>query len=436
MSKIGIVIQREYVSRVRKKSFILLTFLMPLLFVGLILGTIFLSGISDSTEKNIVVYDQTGKYFPIFQDIDNYHFIQGGNGADVAQNRGDKTVYATLYATLMITQDLLVNPSAVTVFSEQLMTLEDKRIITSPLNKFLSEEKLESYNIPNLKEIIDESNVSVNLQTIKWDNDGNEKASSTEIATVVGMIFTFLIYMFIFVYGAMVMQGVLEEKTNRIVEVMISSVKPFDLMMGKIIGIGLVGLTQFFLWAILIVILNVIVGVAFVVPNMDVEAMQAAHTAAATADISKMQEVYGMISSVNFFELGAFFILFFVGGYLVYASLFAAIGSMVDSSEDTQQFMMPITVIILFAFYAGLYSVNNPNGPLAFWTSMIPFTSPVVMMTRIPFEIPLWEKLLSIVLLFVTVFLMVKLSAKIYRVGILMYGKKPSVKEIWKWLKY
>lgn len=430
MSKIGIVIQREYISRVRKKSFILLTFLMPLLFVGLIFGTLFLSNIKDNNIKNIVVFDETGKYFSIFQDTGNYHFIEGGNNANISDQKNN----GEAYATLLITGDLLQNPAAITLFSNAQVTMEDKNIITGQLNEFLREEKLNSYNIPNLKQIIEESKISVNLQTIKWDESGNEKISSSEVATVVGIIFTFIIYMFIFVYGAMVMSGVLEEKTNRIVEVMVSSVKPFQLMMGKIIGIGLVGLTQFFLWAVLVAIINIIVGIALVAPQINPEMINA--VAVSSQDLSKTQEIFSLFSSINIVEIVSYFIIFFIGGYMIYASLFAAIGSMVNSQEDTQQFMLPITIFVLFAFYAGMYSINNPNGPLAFWTSMIPFTSPIVMMTRLPFDVPLWEKLLSVALLFMTVFLMVKLSAKIYRTGILMYGKKPDMKEIWKWLRY
>jgi len=438
MSKIGIVIQREYTSRVRKKSFLLLTFLMPVMFVALIFVPLYLSSIKDNTVKNIVIYDNTGKYFSVFKDTDNYHFIEGGNQFDVSSEIKNSETYATL----VITGDLIQNPSAVTLFSTTQVTMEDKNVIARQLNEFLSAEKLSSFNIPNLKEIIEDSKISVNLQTIKWDESGKETISSSEVATVIGMVFTIIIYMFIFVYGGMVMQGVLEEKTNRIVEVMVSSVKPFQFMMGKIIGIGLVGLTQFFLWAILIVAIYFVAGIAFIAPQINPEMMMNAAAAAqdlstvSTPELSKAQEIFGMISSINFPELVFYFIVFFIGGYMIYASLFAAIGSMVNAQEDTQQFMLPITLLILFALYAGMYSVQNPNGPLAFWTSIIPLSSPIVMMTRLPFDVPLWEKLLSVGLLFITVFLMVKLSAKIYRTGILMYGKKPDLKEIWKWLRY
>jgi len=214
----------------------------------------------------------------------------------------------------------------------------------------------------------------------------------------------------------MVMQGVMEEKNNRIVEVIVSSVRPFDLMMGKLIGIGLVGITQFAIWAVIIIcVIN----------------------SSALASIPILPAGTGAaLKSVNFVEISIFFTLFFIGGYLIYASLYAAIGASVNSPEDAQQFMMPLMLLIIFAFYAGFYSAQNPDGPLAFWTSLIPFTSPIVMMIRIPFDIPLWQTILSVVLLIVTAVLIIALVAKIYRVGILMYGKKPTWGELIKWIKY
>jgi ABC-2 type transport system permease protein len=256
------------------------------------------------------------------------------------------------------------------------------------------------------------------MQTIRWDDSGKEVETSAEFAMAIGMVFTALIYMFIFVYGAMVMQGVMEEKTNRIVEIMVSSVKPFDLMMGKLIGIGLVGLTQFGLWGLLIA------GVSLFGTTLFAGAG------------GSLEMIISLLASNNVVELCLYFILFFIGGYLIYASLFAAIGAIVNSQEDTQQYMMPITVLILFAFYAGFYSAQNPDGPLAFWTSLIPFFSPIVMMTRLPYGIPWWQLVVSIVLLVITVILIIQLVAKIYRIGILMYGKKPTYAEIVKWLRY
>ena len=430
MSKIGIVIHREYLQRVKKKSFLIMTFLTPLLFIGLIFGTFFLSSIKDSgSSKVIVVADETNKYFEVLENTDQYTFIKAEGDFEDFRNNSDEQVYASL----VISDDLLQNPSAITLYSAKQVTADLERTIASQLNEYLSDEKIASYDIPDLKQIMNDSKVSINLQTKRLSEDGKETVSSATVASIVGMAFTIIIYMFIFIYGAMVMQGVLEEKTNRIVEVMVSSVKPFDLMMGKIIGIGLVGLTQFFLWVVLFIGFNLLGGAFFMASNPGAMAGAGAEMA---ADPGAMQQALQVISSINFTEIIISFIVFFIGGYMIYASIFAAIGAMVNSQEDTQQFMTPITLLILFALYAGIYSVENPDGPLAFWASMVPLTSPIVMMTRIPFDVPLWEKLVSIALLFGTVILMVKLTAKIYRVGILMYGKKPNMKELIKWLKY
>lgn len=413
MNKIGIVIQREYSTRVKKKSFIILTFLMPILFIGLIAGTMLLATISNGETKNIVVADKSGEYFPVLKDTEQYRFIKAeGEFEDFRKNSGDD-----IYATLVISGDLLENPKAITLYSNKQVVISVINTITSQLNDYLSDKKLASYDIPNLKTILEESKISIDMQTIKWDESGNENEASAELAAAIGMIFTFLIYMFIFVYGAMVMQGVLEEKTNRIIEIMVSSVKPFDLMMGKLSAIGLVGLTQFGLWAILC--LGFIFSGTYFMGDSEI-----------------FQKFNTQLGAINLTELSLYFILFFIGGYLIYASLFAAIGAMVNSPEDTQQFMTPITILIIFAFYAGFYSSQNPDGPLAFWTSLIPFTSPIVMMTRLPYGISWWEMVLSVFLLAVTTILIVQLAAKIYRVGILMYGKKPTYAEIVKWLKY
>jgi ABC-2 type transport system permease protein len=413
MNKIGIVIQREYLTRVRKKSFIILTFLMPVLFIGMIAGTLLLATISSGETKNVVVVDESGEYFPVLKDTEQYHFIKAKEGFEDFRKNSDEDIYATL----VISGNLLEDTKAIVLYSQKQVVSSVVNTITSQLNEYLSEKKLASYDIPNLKNILEESKISVDMKTVKWDDSGKENEASADLAAGIGMAFTFLIYMFIFVYGAMVMQGVMEEKTNRIIEVMVSSVKPFDLMMGKLVGIGLVGLTQFGLWAILF--LGVSLSGTFLLAGSEV-----------------FQEINTQLGAINLLELCSYFILFFIGGYLMYASLFAAIGAMVNSQEDTQQFMMPITVLILFAFYAGFYSSQNPDGPLAFWASLIPLTSPIVMMTRLPYEVPWWELVLSLVLLAAAVILIIQLAAKIYRVGILMYGKKPTYGEIVKWLKY
>jgi ABC-2 type transport system permease protein len=399
-------------TRVRKKSFLVMTVLMPLLFTGLSVGTVYLAKAGDGGEKTIQVVDHTGEYFPILKSDSRYRFTEDN--------------VESPYAFLIITGDLLENPKAVSLLSDRQVTAGAENFINSQLNNYLSNKKLLSYNIPNINDIIRESRIKINLKGERFGNADTGKpenaslpkpaVSSSETASTVGMVFTFLIYIFIMIYGSMVMQGVMEEKTNRIVEIIVSSVKPFDLMIGKLVGIGLVGLTQFGIWAAFIALLSAV--------------------AAVPGNSPLTEGIIASLAGVDFIQLCMFFILFFVGGYMIYASLFAAIGAVVNSSEDSQQYMTPITVLIIFAFLAGSYSAQNPDGPLAFWASLIPLTSPIVMMIRLPFGVPWHELLLSVVLLFATVAATIFLAAKIYRTGILMYGKKPTWGELAKWLKY
>lgn len=436
MNKIGLIIKREYLRRVSKKSFLLITILAPFLFAGLVFVPLWLSSIKGDDVKQVAIVDATGKYAPLFENSKEYVFINTNQSLDEYKKNPDKEIYAFLN----ITDDLLQNPDAGILYSEKQIAPSLKDKVDNTLSAYLKDEKLASYNIENLKQIIEDSKIHFEIKTVKWDSEGNEKSSSTAVASALGMILTFIIYMFIIMYGAMVMQGVMEEKTNRIIEVMISSVKPFDLMMGKIIGIGFVGLTQVFLWGILTTVL-VTASLFFFGGQTSPEdimntqmAAQGINAGAATSEIGlKIAEIS---NSINFGLIGSCFVLYFIGGYLLYSAIFAAIGSALEQQEDSQQFMTPIMLLMVFSLYAGIYSMKNPDGPLAFWCSMIPFTSPIVMMVRLPFDIPIWQLLLSLALLFSTAILIVWFSAKIYRVGILMYGKKPSIKEMIKWLKY
>lgn len=434
MNTLQLIIQREYLTRVRKKSFIIMTILMPLLFVALSFVPLWLSTLSDSGEKNIAVIDNTGMYAPLLESTDTYKFqIVGKTDEQESQSRLGKD----LYAILQITDDLSENPDAISLLSEKQSSQELRTLIENTLSEKVMQQKLDALSqsnnvneeaITQVRSIV-ESGAKVSIKTMKWGDDGTVSESSTEIATIIGMVFTFLIYMFILMYGNMVMQAVLEEKKSRIVEVMVSSVKPVKLLIGKIIGIGLVGITQLVIWGILI-------GILFAGLSAFIAAPQ--ETTAMPAEMGEfdMEGVLNSIMNINWFEIVVYFLLFFIGGYILYASIFAMFASAVDSEEDTSQFMMPVTILIMFAFFAGFYSVNNPDGPLAFWASLIPFSSPIVMMVRIPFGIPLWEKLLSVVLLYGTFILISIFAAKIYRVGILMYGKKPSFKEMMKWARY
>ena len=256
------------------------------------------------------------------------------------------------------------------------------------------------------------------INTYKWTDEGAQQSSNTGIAMGAGMLLTFLIYMFVITYGSMVMQSVIEEKTGRIVEIMVSSVRPFQLMMGKIIGIMLVGLTQMAIWAVFIGLFLAFGGQIQGVSGSDIA------------------DIFATIQGLPLAEMGVMFLLMFLGGFLLYASFFAAVGASVNEQEDSSQFVMPVMFVMIFAIYAAMAAMENTNGPLAFWASLFPLTSPVVMMVRLPFGVPLWQELVSLALLFLTSVLMVALGAKIYRIGILMYGKKPSLKEIIKWLKY
>ena len=429
MSALRLVIGREYLTRVRKKSFILMTLLTPFLMVGLILVPLWLSSIRDGNVRNIAVIDQTGIYAPLLESTDLYRFKVKSEAPELGGN---------IFAVLEITENLKDNPQAVSLTSERQAPQDLQSMIRRTLNEKVTQQRLDAivYSedvsaeaVTQVRAVLD-SGSNVVLRTLRQGGDGYTREASTELATVIGMIFTFLIYMFIIMYGNMVMLAVLEEKKTRIVEVMVSSLKPVKLLIGKIIGIGLVGITQLVMWGILITVL--MTGLMFFIE------MPTPEMPMTPAEIGNF-DIEGTLSAVmafNWLQIIVYFVLFFIGGYILYASIFAMFASAVDSEEDTSQFMIPVMILIIFAFYAGFSSVGNPDGPLAFWTSLIPFTSPIVMMVRIPFGIPLWEKLLSLALLYGTFLLISVVAAKIYRVGILMYGKKPTVREMVKWLRY
>ena len=414
---LSLIIRREYLFRVRKKSFLLLTFLTPLLMIGMIFVPLWLASFKTNDVRTVLVIDPTNHYAPLFTDADGYRFVPTSDADEP-------------FATLEITGNLLTDSAAATLYSHKQIPEDLLRIVNETLRLRMERDKMASYGIPNLEQIIRDSHVDYHIRTIKLSEDGTESTSSTQLAYLIGIVFTLAVYMFITMYGSMVMQGVSEEKTNRIVELMVSSVRPFDLMAGKIIGIGLVGLTQLILWGVLTML-----GVG-AVTALTGTAAPTTDPAAIATDATQTIEWMAALSSFNLPLLPLSFAAFFLGGYLLYASLFAAIGSVIDHPEDAQQFMMPVMMVLIFALYAGIYSLENPDGPLAFWCSLIPLTSPVVMMMRLPFDIPLWQPLLSIVLLYASATGVAWLSGRIYRVGILLYGKKPNLKEMIKWLRY
>ena len=434
MNKTFIIIQREFMNRVSKKSFIILTILMPFIMAALIVVPLLLSMVKSDERKDVAVVDHTGKYVTLFKDNESYRFVP--TLKMLPEFRSDSTSFS---AVVEISDDLIKNPDAATIYSRKEIPLELSQLINNTITDKLRRDKLVNYNIPELTNIMADYEQKYYIRTIKWGEDGTETESNADLAMGIGFILTMLIYMFVMSYGGMVMQSVMEEKTNRIVELMVSSVKPFQLMIGKIIGIGLVGIVQLAIWGVMLFGILTIVGVVFGVsaptPDMNMVATDPALLAADPANI-KAAEILENIHSLNLPFLGIMFVLNFIGGYIVYASLFAAIGASINEQEDSQQFMMPIIILLIFGLYAALYGAQNPEGPLAFWCSMIPFTAPIVTMVRIPLDVPMWENLLSLVILYVSAFGLVWFSGRIYRVGILMYGKKPTIKEMLKWLTY
>jgi ABC-2 type transport system permease protein len=417
MNKIGLIIMREYLSRIRRKSFIVLTLLMPGLMLTLSIVPFWLASIRSDEVRNVAIIDRTGKYAPLFESAEGYRFFDAERSLDEYRHSPDRE----LFAILSITDDLLLHPQAATLYSEKQIPGDLSHIVNRVLSKQMESDKLASYRIPDLDRMIRESRIHFEIPVVKWGKDGEESRSSPLVARLIGIVFNVIIYMFIMMYGGMVMQAVMEEKTGRVVEIMVSSVHPFDLMMGKIIGIGLVGLTQLAVWGILG---GILLGVGGMMAGPDEGQQQV--FAALMVDLQ----------SVNILETAFFFVVYFIGGYLLYGSFFAAIGSAINHPEDAQPFMAPVMILLIFALYIGIYSMDNPDGPVAWWCSFIPLTSPIVMLMRISNEIPLWEKILSVVLLYATATGFVRISAKIYRVGILIYGKKPSFGELMKWISF
>ena len=436
MSKIWIIIQREFMTRVKKKSFILLTILMPFIFAALIVVPLMLATIQGDEQKTVMVVDKTGRYVGSLKSTANYAFVPTADNKDEFYTEDSE-----VEAVVQITADLAKNPTAVTIYSPREVKAELLSYVETCLGEQVRREKLSAYNIPELETIIADIQTDFHVATVKRNAEGDETSSNTYIAMTAGFIFTFLIYMFVMSYGGMVMQSVMEEKTNRIVELMVSSVKPFQLMMGKIIGVALVGFVQLAIWGVMLSIILMVCGSVFglsTAPAVPAVAGADAQMAAMAqqAGGGEAAEIMSALMGLPYAELGIMFVLYFVGGYLLYASFFAAVGASINAQEDSSQFIMPVVLIMVFGLYAAMYSAENTNGPLAFWASIFPLTSPIVMMVRIPFGVPWWEEVLSLGLLFATSMAFVWISARIYRVGILMYGKKPSLREMLKWVRW
>ena len=463
MQKIFLIIKREYLTRVKKRSFLVMTILGPILMAALFIVPIYLATHTDE-EKVVDVVDETGWFINKFENNDNYKFVPLYTDLETAK----KTLKNSKdHALLYIPLTQITVPSSAIIYSDYQPSVNLKSYITGVMSREVENQKLaaeikkeiERRN-PGVKSSESEENLisqtilkniksTINLTTIKIDEGGSEAKSFTELSMAVGLISSMMIYFFIFLFGAQVMRGVIEEKTSRIIEVIVSSVKPFQLMMGKILGIALVGLTQFLLWVVFTAAIVTLVQSAF--PDkfkqnstqqvlsskaQMITPSQTAETTPATVDGNASNEMLEAINSINFVQMIGAFIFFFIGGYLLYAAFFAAIGSAVDSEADTQQFMLPVTIPLIFSIVMAQYVINNPDGPLSFWLSIIPLTSPVIMMIRIPFGVPISELALSAGLLIAGFLGTTWMAARIYRTGILMYGKKVSYRELAKWLFY
>lgn len=431
MNKILIIIQREFLKRVRTKGFIILTITMPFIMAALVFVPLWLSSIENDEQQKVAVIDPTGVYAKALKASKSFAF--SAQPVITEEMRSEDSPYDAVVA---ISGDLVKNNGKVTIYSHKEIPGNMLDYIQSKLNETVQKQKLEATGIAGLDKIIDDVQRDVNMKTVKWSKEGDEQASSTYVAIIVGGIFTLLIYIFVITYGGMVMQSVIEEKTNRIIELLVSSVKPFQLMMGKIIGVMLVGIAQMALWGVMLSIIMTVASVGFGVSQAQSIAAGQPMPSPTMNMSQDTQELLTAIVNLPYAEIGLMFIIMFVGGYLLYSSFFAATGASINEQEDVNQFVVPITMITLFGLYAAMYSIENTDGPLAFWASLFPLTSPIVMMIRIPFGVPLWQELLSIALLYASAFLMIWIGGKIYRVGILMYGKKPSIKEIIKWMRY
>jgi len=435
--KLFLIISREFLIRVKKKSFILTTILTPIFFAALIvLPTVIMTLSEGEKGLKILVVDKSEICEPFFLSNETYHY-SFDRDADVDKIKREFKSLG-LYALVEISPLDSSRNASVSCFSTKQLNMETKKVLEGNVERALEKFKLGRYNIDNFEAIMKDINTNVSARTFTVEDGGKQKAGMVEIYMVISYLASFMIYMFIFMFGSMVMRGVIEEKTNRVVEVIISSVKPFELMLGKILGVGSVAVLQFLIWVILTI--GITFGIQSVMggqisPGEITQGMQGS-IPDVSLDKAPMDDIFAALSGVNFLSVGLSFFAFFILGYLLYASMFAAVGSAVDNETDTQQLILPVTLPLIIGLFIMINTFQYPDSTLSFWGSMIPFTSPMVMMARVPFGVPVWEMVLSITILFLTFLIMTFISAKIYRIGILSYGKKAGWKEIWKWLKY
>lgn len=443
MNKISLIIKREYLTRVKKKSFIIMTILGPVLMAGLMIVPIWIT-MQKPDKQEIQVIDESY----LFKDLIPQKEFIDFDYPDISLTKAQENFYDSGYdAILFIPENILAGGKSIKLFYKKQIGIATEEYIASTISKMM-------YNVILAKNKVDlntikaaELNSKFHVITEKLEATGKSKKTNTGLFMAIGIGGGVLIYVFIFLYGVQVMRGVMEEKTSRIVEVILSSVKPFQLMMGKIVGVALVGLTQFLLWVILTLTLYSIASVT-ILKNIDVEQVQQKEQILKVgadlrySDMQKMDkpnvvtEIWNDFKSIDMVTIFLSFLFYFLAGYLLYSAMFAAVGSAVDNEADTQQFMLPITIPLIFSFVIAQNVIQDPESPMAFWFSIIPLTSPVIMMVRMPFGVPAWELALSMGLLVLGFIFTTWLAARIYRTGILMYGKKITWKELGKWLFY
>lgn len=428
MSKTGIIIGREYAERVKKKSFIITTFLMPLFIVALMAIPTLIILMGGTETRRVTVVDPDGIIAPQLENSASVEFVTATESADTAEG-SDATI-------LIIPTGLIQNDRPLELIAGEAASMMLENEISSQVEKIVEAERMKSYDI-DVKSILKsvESNLTVN--TTRTDRDTN---TSSTVSYILGFILTFLLYMILLLYGQMVMTSIIEEKNNRVLEIVVSSVKPTGLMLGKILGIALVAVTQVIIWAILIVVFSSLLLPAILPADVaaDIATINAGNTAAlqSTVDGDLLAALAIFADPWYIITLFTILLLFLIGGFLLYAAIFAAIGSAVDNIQDASQLQTVASLPIIFGIVFGMMAATDPVSSLSVWTSMIPLTSPMVMMARIPYGIPGWQIALSLVLLYLSFIAMVWVAAKIYRVGIFMYGKKPTVKDLIRWARY
>ena len=418
-SALKIIIAREYLERVKRKSFIISTILMPILMLGMMVAPTLIAIMSGPEERVIAVIDDSGVIAPTLQNEGEITFRSfSGDMADAKANEDYDAI-------LVIGRDVVSQPKgSISLYTRGAPSIQTEDYISSQLQRTIETLRIKQYDIANLSQILDEVKVDVKLDTFRIDKE-EESATSSILSYILGTVTMFILYMFILLYGQMVMTSIIEEKNNRVLELVVSSVKPNDLMMGKIMGIGLVAITQIMIWAVLLIGCSI-----WIMPGL-------ISAASATEGNEGMATALAQLGDTGFMvNLLVYLILFLIGGYLFYSSIYAAIGSAVDNIQEASQLQSIAIVPIILALIISMTVVNDPNSSLAVWTSMIPFTAPMVMMARLPFGIPAWQPLVSIILLALSFLAMIWVSAKIYRVGIFMYGKKPSMMELIRWINY